>query len=129
MTIRNRDDLRLAYELLAILSDPDRKVNDPEGLAKHIANLKRTIRLYSHRETGYDHRIIRDCGMDGYISLERLPADIKDLEEANEFFERFMTHQYRPSAYDCTGQAITSWFKVHRRSDGFYAYHSVSFDF
>lgn len=128
MTIRNRDDLRLAYELLAILSDPDRKVDDPEGLAKHIANLKRTIRLYSHRETGYDRRIIRDCGMDGYISLERLPADIKDLEDANEFFERFMTHQYRPSAYDCTGQAITSWYKVHRRSDGFYAYHSVSFD-
>lgn len=129
MTIRNRDDLRLAYELLAILSAPDRKVNDPERLEKRIANLKRTIRMYSHRDTGYDRRIISDRGMDGYISLERLPADIKDLEEANEFFGRFMTYQYQPSAYDCTGQAITNWYKVHRRSDGFYAYHSVSFDF
>lgn len=126
--VRNNQDLRVAYEVLSILSDKTVYVDNPEKLAQCIIDTKRAARLYTHREVDYNRRIIKDNGMDGYISLERLPADIRDLSEANRFFERFMTCHYRPSAYDCTGQAMTNWFKVFPRNGGFYAYHSVSFD-
>lgn len=128
--VKNDREYRLAYELLDILTNRDNanRVGGPEKLTQCIVDLKRSMRAYSHREVDYDRRIIKDNGMDGYVSLERLPADIRDLEEANRFFERFMTYEYRPSAYDCTGQAMTNWFKVFPRNGGFYAYHSVSFD-
>ena len=129
--VKNDRDFRVAYELLDILSSKESaaRVGGAEKLAAVIIDLKKSMRAYAHREIGYESRIVKDDGMDGYISLERLPDDIRDLEQAKEFFERFMTHHYRPSAYDCTGQAMTNWFKVFPRNGGFYAYHSVSFDF
>lgn len=127
--VKNDQELRVAYEILALLNDGSHTFSNPERLAQCIVDTKRAIRLYTHREVDYDRRIIKDDGMDGFISLERLPADIRDQEQAKEFFERFMTHHYRSSAYDCTGQAMTNWFKVFPRNGGFYAYHSVSFDF
>lgn len=127
--VNNDQELRVAYQILSILSDKNLRVDNPEKLAQHIIETKQAMRRYIHREIGYERRIIKNDGMDGYISLERLPADIRDQEQAEEFFERFMTHHYRPSAYDCTGQAMTNWFKVFPRNGGFYAYHSVSFDF
>ena len=126
--IRNNQDLRFAYEVLRLLSTNTYKVDNPEKLAQCIIDTKRAARLYTHREVDYDRRIIKDNGIDGYISLERRPADIRDEEEANFFFEQFMSYKYRPSAYDCTGQAMTNWFKIFPRNGGFYAYHSVSFD-
>ena len=123
--ITNNQELRLAYEILNILSE---RSAQPEKLAKHIIETKRAIRKYTHRDVSYDRRIVKDYGMDGYIALERLPDDLRDLPQAESFFERFMTYEYQPSAYDCTGQAMTNWFKVFRRNGGYYAYHSVSFD-
>jgi len=126
--VKNDRELRVAYEILTLLTDGSHTFANPERLSQCIIETKRAMRRYTHRETGYDRRIIKDDGMDGYLSLERLPDDIRDLEEANRFFEQFMTYHYRPSAYDCTGQAMTNWFKVFPRNGGFYAYHSVSFD-
>lgn len=128
MNIKNASDLRCGYELLSILSENLNHVDDPAKVAAHIEKLKREIRLFVNRPTGYDRRIIHDDGIDGYISLERLPDDISSLEEAKRFFEDFMELHCTPSMYDCTGQAFTNWFKVFRRNGAFYAYHSVSFD-
>ena len=127
--VRNDQEFRLAYEILNILSEKADSVEDPARLAQVIIETKQAARRYSHREVEYERRILKDDGMDGYISLERLPDDIRDLGEANRFFERFMTYEYRPSPCDCTGQAMTNWFKVFPRNGGFYAYHSVNFDF
>lgn len=126
--VRNDQEFRLAYEILNILSEKADSVDDPARLAQVIIETKQAVRRYSHREVEYERRILKDDGMDGYISLERLPDDIRDLGEANWFFERFMAREYRPSPYDCTGQAVTNWYKVFPRGGGFYAYHSVSFD-
>lgn len=126
--VNNKRDLRVAYEILAILSDGSCTFANPERRAQRIVDTKRAIRLYTHRDIDYERRIVKDNGMDGYVSLERLPDDLRDLETATEFFKRFMMHKYQPSPYDCTGQAVTNWFKVFPRNGGFYAYHSVSFD-
>ena len=50
-------------------------------------------------------------------------ADLK--REMRAFFHR---RHYYPSAYDCTGQAFTSWYKVFARGGRFWAYHRVSVD-
>ena len=126
--IKNNQDLRFAYEMLRLLSDKTVKVDNPEKLAQCVVDTKRAVRQYTRREVDYDRRIIKDDGMGGYVALERLPADIRDEDEANFFFEQFMSCKYRPSPYDCTGQAMTNWFKVFPRNGRFYAYHSVSFD-
>ena len=128
MYIKNNQDLQFAYEMLKLFSGNTYKVDNPDKLAQCIINTKRAVRQYTHREVGYDRRIVKDYGIDGYVSLERLPADIRDEDEANFFFEQFMSYKYQPCAYDCTGQAMTNWFKVFPRNGGFYAYHSVSFD-
>ena len=127
--ITNDRDYRVGYEILSILTSADRKRSgDPKKLEQHITETKRNLRRYAHREIDYNQRIIHDDGMDGYVAVVRLPDDIRDLDEAKRFFEEFMTFHYRPSAYDCTGQAMTNWFKAFPRNGGFYAYHSVSFD-
>ena len=122
--VRNNQDLRVAYEILSFA----KTLPETQNMSLLIIDTKRAVRQYTHREVDYDRRIIKDYGIDGYVALERLPADIRDEAEANRFFEQFMTCEYRPSAYDCTGQAMTNWFKVFPRNGGFYAYHSVSFD-
>ena len=127
--IQNDRDFRIGYEILTEVME---RVNEDGGNThkrrKRIVELKRGLRRYAHRETGYDRRIIREYGIDGFVALEHLPDDFRDVEEAREFFQRFMTYEYRPSAYDCTGQWFTTGFKVFRRNGGYYAYHFVSVD-
>lgn len=127
--IMNDKDFRIGY---FILHDVTERMAEAGGNThtrrKRVVELKRNLRRYAHRETGYERRIVKDYGIDGFVTLERLPDDFKDVEEARQFFERFMTYEYRPSAYDCTGQWFTSWFKVFQRNGGYYAYHAVSVD-
>ena len=127
--IMNDRDFRIGYEIL--LYAKERMAEDGGNThtrRKRVADLKRNLRRYAHRETGYERRIVKDYGIDGFVALERLPDDFKDMDQAREFFKEFMTYHYRPSMYDCTGQWFTSWFKVFKRNGGYYAYHAVSVD-
>ena len=127
--IRNDRDFRLGYVILLYATERmAEEGGDTHTRRKRIVELKRNLRRYAHREIDFDRRIVKDYGIDGFISLERLPDDFKDLEEAEQFFREFKVRHYRPSPYDCTGQWFTSWFKVFQRNGGYYAYHAVSVD-
>lgn len=52
--------------------------------------------------------------------------NVLSLYSSSEAFQRY--RHYYPSAYDCTGQAFTSWYKVFVRGGRFWAYHRVSVD-
>lgn len=121
MEIKNTRRLRTAYELLYILQESGR------GDSDHAKNLKREIRRYTNAPLA-EKRIVRDDGMDGFVSLEMLPDWIGSEEEAVEFFEDYLYIQPLYSAYDCTGRPFTSWYKVFRRGDRFWAYHCVGYD-
>lgn len=95
---------------------------------KTIIDMKKAVREYVNKEENINKRIVKDCGIDGYISLEKLPDGIKSLDEAKEFFENNMYIHCPNSMYDCTGRPFTSWYKVFCRNGKFYAYHRVSFD-
>lgn len=132
MKISNDRDYHVSWKILTMLLELVQEDNgNTHTRRKIIVELKREMRRYLRQKAKAmpnERRIIKDYGIDGFISLERLPDDFKDVEEAREFFERFMTYEYRPSMYDCTGQRSTNWFKVIKRNNGYYAYHSVGVD-
>ena len=138
MEIRNDDDFRCAYEYLCILQDALNAgtFKNPERILGKIIQVKQRIREYA-RSDGMDvigmgfkvnRRIIQDSGMDGYIELIEIPDVFDTQDGADEFFRDFLYRECRPSAYDCTGQAFTSWYKLFFRRSHWCAYHSVVFD-
>lgn len=129
MYIRNNEDFRMNYKIMLELSKVDPSTVDyPRKFCDSLAKWKRELREYMHRETDYDHRIVKDNGIDGYIELVRLPDDFSSVEEATSFFEDFMAYRPIPSAYDCTGRMFTAWYKVFKRRGGFWCYHCVGMD-
>lgn len=123
--VRNSSDLRVAYEILSILNQ-FRKIGRNDKIEEEIAQQKREIRAFQKKQE--DGHIIKDFGIDGFIELLELPEFIRSKAEGNEYFEECVEIQAYPSAYDCTGQAFTTWYKVFERRGRFFAYHSVSFD-
>lgn len=140
-SIRNDRDFRIGYAILhEILERLGEAGGDTESRRERVIELKRNLRQYAHRDTNtYDvgmgfmceRRIVKDEGIDGYIELVSIPEVIDTLDGedgADEFFKTFLEIHARPSMYDCTGQAFTSWYKLFKRRGQFYAYHSVCFD-
>lgn len=129
MEIWDDNDLRLAWELLAFYEYVKNIRKEPKDKIKvipKIVELKTQIREYNRKPIRHT---IKYDGCGGYIELVRfLPAGVYDREFAEEFFEKeYCIHPY-PSAYDCTGQAFTNWYKVFMRGGWWYAYHSVGCD-
>lgn len=119
--VRNTRDLRIAYGILRIAG----RGNTGE-FAEKLAELKQEIRKFNKRSS--DRRIVKDNGIDGFVELVELPEYLKSTEDATEYFEEYEVRHAMPSMYDCTGQAFTSWFKVFKRHNKFFAYHSICFD-
>ncbi|MCD8382880.1 MAG: hypothetical protein LUC30_08215 [Clostridiales bacterium] len=67
-----------------------------------------------------DRTIVRDYGIDGFVSLIELPEYLKSEED-----ERIPS---RYSPYDCSGAAFTQWYKIIKRRGRYFAYHSVGID-
>ena len=127
LNIRGKKDLQFAYGLLKILEKEAINQKENEKLQKLIVDYKKEIRAYVNKKAS-DRRIVKEYGIDGYIELIALPKRLTDIENAIEYFEDVEKIYYRPTYYDCTGQAFTSWYKVFKRNDRFFAYHSVCFD-
>lgn len=93
-----------------------------------VPEVKRALRKFYHKPTD-ETVMVHDDGIDGAIVRFPLPEWIEDKEDGRVWFMENEYIHFRPSYYDCTGQAFTSWFKVYKHSDGrWWAYHRVSFD-
>ena len=100
----------------------------PEIVEAKIIDMKRQLRANSKRTD--EHQTVRDDGIDGFIAKFPLPEHIQTRSEAIEYFHENEYIPMIPSAFDCTGQRFTAWYKVFQKSDGrFWAYHSIGFDF
>lgn len=123
MNINNARDLRIAYEILGDLNADTRGLS---RLKDHADRIKREIRKYHARPVDAA-RIVRS-DYDSLLVVLPLPVSLETKEEADAYF---MGHHYRecyPSAYDCTGQIFTTWYKVFRRGGQFWAYHATAMD-
>ena len=120
--IKNDAGLRMAYEMLGILQELDGK---REGLE---ISIKRAIREYSQKPSTWEiRRIVKDEGLDGYTELVMLPAFDSEAGAEDFFRERYYIEAV-PSAYDCTGQRFTVWYKLFQRRVNWWADHHVAVD-
>ncbi len=124
--IINKDDLRHAYELIDLFNELAEKRPDSVFAKNIVIKTKRLIREFVKRTS--DRRIVKSYGCDGYVELVKLPNHLKTKEDANKYFDEEERIVCPPSAYDCTGRAFTCWFKIFKRRDNFYAYHSIGYD-
>jgi len=119
--IKNARELRNAYEVIQVLQN--------SGMGDHpiVGEIKRKIR--SFLKLPNSGRIIRS-DFDGYIKIEQLPEYMADWRKSDvvEWFEDRCYIQPRNSLYDCTGAPFTRWYKIFRRQEKWFVYHSVGFD-
>lgn len=103
---------------------------DVNEIAKdEIIKKKRKIRdIYKQENEKPERHIVHDNGIDGYIELLQLPEEIITRETADEWFQYNKYMEYVPSAFDCTGQRFTSWYKLVERNGRWWAYHCISVD-
>lgn len=123
MIIRNVEELRFAYFLMGIFEDA-RKTNELDYI-----KIKKQIREFIHKPK-LTSWIVKDYGIDGFISLHLLPEFLEgsSIEDVKKYFEEEEVIECPYSAYDCTGRPFTSWYKIFRRHNRWYAYHSVAID-
>lgn len=124
--VRNSRELKIAYEILQTCEEYIREHGSAGKLEERIAEQKREIRRFHKMKS--DRRIVKDCGIDGFVELIELPDYLEDKETATEYFEEHEVREAIPSMYDCTGQAFTGWYKIFKRHDRLFVYHSVCFD-
>lgn len=94
-----------------------------------ILKRKRKIReIYKRENEKPERHVVLDNGIDGYIELIQLPEKIKEKEDADEWFLCNEYLEYIPSAYDCTGQKFTDWYKLVNRNGRWWVYHSILVD-
>lgn len=136
--ITSEKDYRLGHEILHMLTK-----HKDERLIAYTIDLKRSLRKYASRKQVYnvgmgftcERRIIKDYGIDGYIELVSIPAVFDTIEDtdtndpgAETFFKDFIGIKPYPSAFDCTGQKFTAWYKIIKRQGQFWAYHRIAVD-
>lgn len=132
--IRNLEDLRSKYDSLLLLNKLKNESNsiDMDSYNDFVNEIKKEIRDYYKRDERKEW-LIRDDGIDGGIVLFELPSEINSVkidsfELAEEYFKAYEYRRCRHSMYDCTGDSYTSWYKIIKRNDKFYAYHYIGFD-
>lgn len=133
LTIRDKHDLRNGYDTLdlyyKVLEEVKEKMPDKDvsSLLTSIKEVKRSIRRYFKTQDEERH-IIKYYDIDGYIELFELPKRITSREDAEDYFNEEVRMICIPSAYDCTGQLFTSWYKLFKRRNSWWCYHRVSCD-
>lgn len=125
MTIRNNDDLRLAYEILGIYAKRDREADFKAKWSDRIILLKREIRAFTNAEN--KRPVVAFSDEDSVTYLQILPESIQTTEEADAFFYDYM-ERVICSPYDCTGKLFTVRHKAFQRHGRFYVYHTMGVD-
>lgn len=127
MKVRNKRDLRTAYELLLMVDSLEEV--ESKKLQEFKKNTKKEIRnFYKKQEEEQKRKLVHDNGIDGYTVLYQLPDFLETLEEAIEYFEEEEYIKPTYSMYDCTGKPFTSGYKIFYRNGSFNVYHAISFD-
>ncbi len=125
--INDTASLRAAYSFVRTLREVTVPVENVARRDRHIADVKREIREFTHRAASRSH-IVRDDGVDGYVELVQLPEALDEAPKvvAADWFRANRYLEFLPAPYDCPGQKFTNWFKLFRRQGHWFAYHSVS---
>ena len=127
-TIRDKRDLRLAYSNVHFVESLMDKLIDTEDARKYLRSEKRKIREINRLEALTPKEKCISYDFDEATILKEMPAWVKDRETAEAFFkEDEELHSY-PSPYDCTRQQFTVSYKLVKRGDRWYVFHTIGRD-
>ena len=127
-SVSNNKQLGVAYVLLRYYEAGLKgAARDKELITENAKEVKRAIREYVGRPAS-ESQIVKDYGIDGAIVKFPLPERITTADEADAYFMDNCYIKARPSAYDCTGQAFTSWYRIVKIRGRYFAYHSIGYD-
>lgn len=127
MNIAKQIGLRSAYDELYFWINNRESCKNKRKVDELILKYKRDIRAY-HKDTEAKGRVIRDYEDGSEIVKVELPPDIVSKEDAENFFNKYMRIEMRPSQYDCTGQLFTSWHRVFMVNGKYICYHCIGID-
>lgn len=101
--INDMASLRAAYSFVRTLRDVTVPVENVARRDKHIADVKREIREFTHRAASRSH-IVRDDGIDGYVELVQLPEALDEAHKvvAADWFRANRYLEFLPTPYDCS---------------------------
>lgn len=131
MDYETKHRLRGYYEAIQICKElcEQQGYDVNEICGDKILKRKRKIReIYKRENEKPERHIVHENGIDGYIELLRLPEEITTRETADEWFKYNEYMECVPSAFDCTGQRFTNWYKLVERNGRWWAYHCISVD-
>lgn len=127
LTVRNKQQLEMAYSMLRYYEKMRHTVSPTDLCDEHIREMKREIRRFVNRPVD-ETIIVKDYGIDGALLLYPCPDHVKNENDA-EFW--FMAEEFIPmpnSAYDCTGMSFTTFHKPVLRHGRWYMYHEIHRD-
>lgn len=127
--IKNRSDLKMAYEILMEMQALRPLPGKEEAVRKHIRELKKDIREYfRQQEKDSERHIICDDGTGGYTELVRLPESLYTEASAEAYFEEKEVRRCPDLPGGCTGHPFTCWYRIICRQGRMWAYHRVAYD-
>ena len=110
-TIRNEDDLRIAWSNLQMIAELEQNHPSVNGNADELkASIKREIRRYYKEQASKPEHRYFDSNMDGYWMFIETPYPT--VEDANELFVPLFCYPYQ------LGRMFDSCWKFFKRSDG-----------
>ena len=113
--IRNRSDLKMAYEVLMDMQVLRPLPGREEAVREHIRELKKDIREYfRQQEKDSERHIICDDGTNGYTELVRLPESLYTKASADSYFEEKEVLRCPDLPGECTGHPVTCWFGMKK---------------
>ena len=123
MSVESRS-IKALYDSLSIMKSIGLHPQNPA-----VVETKQKLRQMQ-KARHFGPKILRDRGIDGYITKETLPEYLSDRpkEDAVNWFNDNRVFPENNSMYDCTGKPFTSWFTIIRRHGRWVAFHDVGFD-
>lgn len=107
--IRNRSELKVAYEVLMEMQALKPLPGREEAVREHTRELKKDIRNYfRQQEKDSERHIICDDGIDGYTELVMLPESLYTKDSAEAYFEEKEVIRCPDLPGGCTGHSFTS---------------------
>lgn len=128
MYIGNNRDLATAYHMLHTMGkliETCTGIKDTQKVNEAVRWLKADIRKYQHaQDSKRVYTLVKDYGYDGHI----VRFDMPDVDDPEGWFDDNERLTARPSMYDCTGQAFTSWHEFKTLGGRKVCYHSIAYD-
>lgn len=92
---------------------------------KLVISIKKELREYYHKTS---QEVVIKGDFDWKIVKGFFPDCVKSIEDAEKYFFRNFYLEREYSAYDCTAEHFTEWYRIVKQHGQFVYWHKISVD-